>query len=192
MIVIYSAISIDGYIARKDGSIDWLHGFDASKEDYEKFISGVDGLIMGRATYDQVLRSGVWPYTGKPAFVFTRSRPDKAPEDVEFVSGAPQTVLRGIARRGFENIWLVGGADLTRPFLENRLIDELNIFIMPVLLGDGIPLFPKNASEQRLQLMQIEKLDGDCARVTYRRTGALQDKPSGRGAQRRQERGGTC
>jgi dihydrofolate reductase len=166
MITFYTAASLDGYIARNDGSIDWLCGGNDSMEDYSQFIAKVDCLVMGRSTYDKVLGFGQWPYAGKPCYVMTHTPPPDNPYGVEFVSEGVEAFLKAAPTK-FNAIWLVGGAKLTEEFLKRGLIDEFNIFIMPLLLGDGIPLFPKNSIERRLVLKAATRMEQDCIKLTY-------------------------
>ena len=166
MITFYTASSLDGYIARKDGSIDWLCGGDDSMEDYGIFIATVDCLVMGKSTYDTILGFGQWPYAGKPCYVMTHNPPTDNPHGVEFVSEGVASFVDSAAK-DFSRIWLVGGANLTEQFLNQGLIDEFNIFIMPILLGDGIPLFPKKSIERRLVLGTVTKMKNDCVKLAY-------------------------
>jgi len=166
MITFYTASSLDGYIARNDGSIDWLCGGNDSMEDYGHFIARVDCLVMGRSTYDKILGLGQWPYTGKPCYVMTHTPPPDNPCGVEFVSQGVGAFLKAATTK-FNTIWLVGGAKLTEEFLGHGLIDEFNIFIMPLLLGNGIPLFAINSIERRLVLKAVTRMENDCIKLTY-------------------------
>lgn len=166
MITFYTASSLDGYIARKDGSIDWLCGGDDSMEDYGNFIAKVDCLVMGKSTYDTILGFGQWPYAGKPCYVMTHHPPTDNPHGVEFVSEGVESFVEAAAK-DFGRIWLVGGAILTEEFLNQGLIDEFCIFLMPILLGDGIPLFPKNSIERSLVLDSVKRMEHGCVKLMY-------------------------
>ena len=166
MIALYTAASLDGYIARKDGSIDWLCGGNDSGEDYGRFFATVDCLVMGKNTYDAVLGFGQWPYAGKPCYVMTHHPPKDNPHGVHFVSAGVEAFLK-TAQENAHTIWLVGGANLTGEFLGHGLIDEFNLFIMPILLGDGIPLFPRNSIERSLVLKAATRMERDCIKLTY-------------------------
>lgn len=142
---LYIAQSLDGFVADEEGGVRWLE--EAGKGGdfgYDEFFRGVGAVVMGSATYEQ-LRSWdiAWPYPDLPNWVFTRrqlERPEGA--DVRFVQGSPAEHVEEIdASAGERNVWLVGGADLVRQFVDERLLDELILFIAPLLLGRGIPLF---------------------------------------------------
>lgn len=166
MITFYTAASLDGYIARKDGAIDWLCGGADSMEDYGSFIATVDCLVMGKTTYDTILGFGQWPYAGKPCYVMAHNPPSDNPHAVKYVSESVASFVDAAAKN-FGRIWLVGGANLTEEFLNQGLIDEFNIFIMPILLGDGIPLFPRNSIERSLILAAVKQMKNNCVKLTY-------------------------
>ena len=143
MIVLYIAQSLDGFIAEPDGSISWLDPYnDNTESTYEEFLKGIDTVVMGRKTYDQVLTFGDWPYVGKKCFVFTSGEIKEPPSnaDVSRVGGDVTDFVNKECKD--KRVWLLGGAGLTVAFKEARLIDEYIISTMPVLLGAGIPLFP--------------------------------------------------
>ena len=145
-ITLYIAASVDGYIADADGGVGWLPSGDAiDGEDYgyADFYAGVDAIVMGRRTYDQVRQFGVpWPYAGKPVYVFTSQMPDDAPPaGVWFLRSDAVDFVRNIAVRYAGVVWLVGGANLAEQFRAAGLIDEYRVFVIPVILGRGIPLF---------------------------------------------------
>lgn len=142
---VFVATSLDGFIARADGSLDWLpmqtgedHGFDA-------FFASVDAMIMGRATYEKVLTFGVWPY-GDRLVVVLSSRPDAVTppppgaKNWEAMSGAPRQVVERLAARGVRHAYVDGGVTIQR-FLEAGVIQRMIITFIPVLLGSGLPLF---------------------------------------------------
>ena len=152
-IVYYVAASLDGFIADSSGGVDWLPDSDSSHYGYAEFYAGVEALVMGRRTYDQVLSFGDWPYSGKPAYVFTKSpRRDELPE-VRFVEGSAVDFYREIAERYSGTVWLVGGADLADHFRQSGLIDEYQVFVIPIVLGQGVPLF---GGPGMLTLLELE------------------------------------
>ena len=171
-IIYYVAASMDGYIADANGGVDWLPEGDAGGYGYEAFYAGVDALVMGRRTYDQVLGFGVWPYAGKPTYVFTGHSPDENPYGVEFVGVAPAEFLRSIASEYSGAVWLVGGANLAEQFRGAGLIDEYLIHVMPVILGSGIPLFGGEAPPTRLALVESKEYDDGVVMLHYHRVGA--------------------
>lgn len=150
-ILAYIASSLDGYIARDDGSIDWLP--ESSESSYAIFYKSIDTVIMGKTTYDQVLTFGDYPYKDKKSFVFTRTNKDND-GNVEFVFDIEKFVKDGFPGAG-ENIWLVGGAKIIASFLNLGVVDEIITTIIPVLLGQGIPLFQN--IENELEFVKTER-----------------------------------
>lgn len=143
---VFIATSLDGYIARPDGGLDWLPSGEGSSpgddHGYTAFMADIDALVMGRKTYDIVLGFGSWPYT-KPVFVLTHStKPLPVPKggQCEAISGTPQEVVAKLAKRGLHNLYVDGGATITQ-FLAAGLIESMIITRIPVLIGAGIPLF---------------------------------------------------
>ena len=154
-ILVYIATSLDGFVAREDGSIDWLP--EDSKSNYDTFYKSIDTVIMGKTTYDQVLTFGEYPYKDKKSFVFTRASKNND-DNVEFVSDIEKFVKDGFPGAG-KNIWLVGGAKIIASFLKLGIVDEIITTIIPVLLGKGIPLFQNIENETKLELVKTEKYD---------------------------------
>lgn len=141
-IVYYVAVSLDGFIAGANDDISWLDPYPATDVGYDEFIAGIDGLIMGRRTYEIVRRFGDWPHGSRPTAVASRRPLSNAPEAVFAVHGKPAEILAALRERGAKGrIWLEGGGDLAGQFLEAGLIDTLELGIIPVLLGRGVPLF---------------------------------------------------
>lgn len=142
----FIASSLDGYIARPDGGIDWLTGVenDIEGEDfgYSNFMKTIDALVMGRNTFDKVLEFDAWPYD-KKVFVLTGrslSLPDGFSGTVESMSGEPGNIIEVLAEQGFFHLYIDGGETICR-FLEAGLMDEMTITRIPILIGEGIPLF---------------------------------------------------
>jgi dihydrofolate reductase len=154
-VIVYIATSLDGYVAREDGSIDWLP--ESAESGYDAFYKSVDTVIMGKTTYDQVLTFGEYPYKDKKSFVFTRTNQNKD-ENVEFVSDVEKFVKDDFPGAG-ESIWLVGGAQIIASFLKQNSVNEIIVSIIPVLLGKGIPLFKDMENETKLELIKTEKYD---------------------------------
>ena len=176
-VVLYIAASLDGYIARPDGSVDWLDEIaqppDGSQEDYgyAEFIAGIGTVLMGRVTYEQVLSFGVaHPYPHTAGYVFSRTRAGQRDENVEFVDGAalPQFIAR-LKATSDKHIWLIGGGLLIQEFLRHDLIDRIIVTVMPVILGEGIPLFPPPTPQIGLELVETLSLSNGIVQLTYRR-----------------------
>ena len=171
-IAYYVAASMDGYIADADGGVDWLPQGDANDYGYADFYAGVDALVMGRCTYDQVLRFGEWPYAGKPTYVFTGNPPDDNPHGVEFVGIAPASFVQTVAAQYSGTVWLVGGGNLAEQFRCAGVIDEYLVFVIPVILGRGVPLFGGDAPPTALELIATRAFDDGVVMLHYRRAGA--------------------
>ena len=152
-ITIYIATSLDGYIAREDGSIDWLP--ESAESGYDAFYKSVDTVIMGKTTYKQVLTFGDYPYKDKKSFVFTTTNQIKD-ENIEFVSDVDKFIIDNFPGTG-RNIWLVGGAQIIASFLKQKVVNEIIITVIPVILGKGIPLFQNIESEIKLELIKTKK-----------------------------------
>ena len=170
-ITYYVAASLDGYIADANGGVDWLPQGDSDDYGYADFYAGVDALVMGRRTYDQVLDFGEWPYAGKPVYIFTGHPPDDNPHGVEFVGADPTDFTQSVAPRYSGDIWLVGGANLAEQFRRAGLIDEYLIFVIPVILGRGIPLFGGDAPHTALELIETRSFDDGAVMLHYRSAG---------------------
>ena len=162
-ISVYIATSLDGFIARPDGSLDWLPtGQEGQDYGYADFWASVDALVMGRGTFEKVLSFAEWPYGEKPVYVLSHrplELPPGLPGRVQVLSGTPQGVIGAIlgsplpGGRKVGHIYLDGGKTI-QGFLREGLVDELTITRVPVLLGSGIPLF--GALEGDMRLVHLE------------------------------------
>ena len=177
-VILYVASSLDGYIARPDGSVDWLDEIpdpgNGNGEDYGygEFYTGVGVVLMGRITYEQVLSFDVdYPYAGKEGYVFSRTRAGERDEYVNFVNGEDiPGLVQNLKRNSEKNLWLIGGGQLVREFLNLDLIDRIELFILPVILGQGLPLFPPPTPQRNLTLIGVRSYDNGMAQLTYSRT----------------------
>ncbi|MBV1870493.1 MAG: dihydrofolate reductase family protein [Gammaproteobacteria bacterium] len=149
-ITYYAATSSDGYIASEDGSVSWLDDISIDMDDtgYVDFFASIDGLVMGRNTYDFVFNYGAWPYEDKPTWVCTS-------REIEILEGASiktvkivDDVVKEAESMGLKHLWLVGGGKLASSFLEKGLLTHLSISEMPVKLESGIPLFADHELEK--------------------------------------------
>ncbi|MCH9655054.1 MAG: dihydrofolate reductase family protein [Planctomycetes bacterium] len=147
---VYIASTLDGFIARKNGELDWLPGADGetdSAEDFgfHDFMDSVDVMVIGRKTFDMVISFGEWPYTGKRVIVLTSKQiriPSKLSSTVEVKSCHPAELVQELTEAGHQHLYVDGGKTI-QSFLKDRLIQELTIFRVPVLIGSGTPLFGK-------------------------------------------------
>jgi dihydrofolate reductase len=171
---VYIATSLDGFIARVDGSIDWLleaNTIVPAGEDcgYAEFMSSIDVLIMGRNTYEQVAGFEPWPYEGKRVVVLTtreivfRQGPNI---QLEKSSEAPQELLKRLSSEGCEHAYVDGGK-VIQSFLSNSLIDSLTITTVPVLIGEGRPLFGKVSNDVKLKLAHSKVYEFGFIQTTY-------------------------
>lgn len=139
---VFVGTSLDGYLARPDDTFDFLFAGGAQPHGFDEFMATVDALVMGRHTFDTVLAIEPWPYGPKPVFVLsTRPLADTPPAlAVERLSGEPAEVVAMLEQRGIHHIYVDGGITIQR-FLRAGLIDRITVTTVPVLIGDGIPLF---------------------------------------------------
>jgi len=159
-VVLYVAMSLDGYIARTDGSVDWLFDVEGDGGDngYGEFYRTVGTVVMGRLTYDEVLKlSEEFLYADKPCYVLSRTEQSPAPY-VTFTNEALDTLIPRLKADSEGDVWLVGGGQLVAAFLEAGLLDELYITVTPKILGEGIPLFPQGTVPSAFRLKHIEQM----------------------------------
>lgn len=167
-VVLYIAMSLDGYIAKLNGSVDWLFDVEGEGDNgYEAFYNTVGTIIMGRLTYDEVLLlSDEFPYADKPCYVLSRSTHAPAPH-VIFTDETINTLIPRLKQSSEGDVWLVGGGQLVTAFLEENFLDELCIAIIPKVLGDGIPLFPQGTVPSTFRLTQLKQM-GQIISLTYK------------------------
>lgn len=164
---LYITSSIDGYIARKNGEVDWL--FTEGDYGYADFASSIDTVVMGGATYRQVLTFGDWPYQDFESLIITRSTELKDTDKIRFISTDPVAEISKIKNLPGKDIWLIGGGDINRLFLDAGLIDRISWFIHPVVLGDGIPLFTAGDREVWFDVHETKSYDSGMVYVDYRK-----------------------
>ena len=163
---VFIATSLDGYIARTDGSIDWLsivHPVDEA-HGYAAFMSSVDTIVIGRRTYEAVLEYETWPYIGKRVIIMTH-HPAKALHGEDFYSGSALELANRLtdARRVY-----VDGGNVVSQFLASGLIDDVTISVIPIVLGNGIRLFCGGEGEHRLQLESSNSWPSGMVQMRYR------------------------
>lgn len=167
-VILYIAASLDGYIATEDDSLEWLFRVEGEGDNgYGAFYDTVDTVLMGRRTYDWVMEheQGRFPYPGKECYVFSRGRAGSDGHVTYISEDAAALIARLQAQEG-KKIWMVGGGQSLLDFLRAGLVDEIALNIAPVLLGRGIPLFPKGEYNMDLQLMDIRR-HGQFAELLY-------------------------
>jgi dihydrofolate reductase len=165
---VFIGTSLDGFIARADGGLDWLPTGGGEEHGYEAFIATVDALVIGRKTYETVLNFDSWPYGEKPVFVLSTGTLAPAPPGavVEHMSGPPAEILAQLAARGVQHVYVDGGITIQR-FLQAGLIQRLIITRIPVLLGSGIPLFGPLQRDIVLQHVGTRQYAGGLVQSEY-------------------------
>ena len=177
-VTIHMVASLDGFIARKDGSVDWLETSDefADGENMdpafvEAFLKTIDCYVMGSRTYETALRfesQGFgWAYGDKPTFVLTSRELPRVRDSVEFYSGDLKQFVNGRLRSTFRSIWFVGGGTLAAECLRLGLADEVRYSMMPVLIGDGIRFFEKLDRDVSLHLSEVKAYKTGMVELCY-------------------------
>jgi dihydrofolate reductase len=181
-VVYYCAMSLDGYVAAPDDTIEWLTGYsgeyagaDAAPTEgaYEDFYEGVGALVMGSTTYEFVFRAleggGAWPYAGKPTWVLTsRDLPVPDDADVRLADGDVADLfddLVGSAAGGV--LWVVGGGNVASQFADDGLLDAVHVHVVPVVLGRGKPLFERGVPHGPLRLRDVVPRDNGMVELRY-------------------------
>jgi len=172
------AASLDGFIARRDGSVDWLETSDSYEEGatqdptfIEAFLQGIDCYVMGSRTYETALgfeaKGFGWAYGDKPTVVLTRRELPKIRDTVEFFSGDLAQLVNGRLRPAFRSIWFVGGGAVVGECLRLGLADEIRYSILPVLVGDGIPFFGNLDRDVALHLAEVRAWRNGIVELCY-------------------------
>jgi dihydrofolate reductase len=174
------AVSLDGFLAGADGSIDWLHFSKDVQDLMTKYWKDVDTILMGRKTYDFAVSSGREASTGKkrtkdkvrkvPAvrtYVFSRTLQSIDEPGVQLVKGDAVEFVRDLKRRQGKGICLMGGGELAQSLLEAGLVDRIGLNVHPILLGSGVPTFRDPGHRLKLTLAECRPLDGGCVLLNY-------------------------
>lgn len=177
-VTIHMAASLDGFIARKDGRVDWMETSDRfdggetlSPAAADDFLKTIDCYVMGSRTYETALdfeAKGLgWAYGDTPTMVLTHRQLRRTRDAVEFVSGDLADLFNGRLRRAFRNIWVVGGGMLASHCIRLGLADEIRFSILPVLIGDGIRFFEALGSDVPLHLLEAKTYDTGIVALRY-------------------------
>lgn len=168
-VILYIAMSLDGFIAKTDGDLSFLSAVEQPGEDYgySAFMESVDTVILGRKTYDKILSMvSELAYGDREIFVLTRNlKPETNP--ITFYSGSLSKLISKLKNKDGGNIFCDGGAETVLRFLQNDLFDELIVSIIPVLLGDGIRLFNSGFPEKKLQLVGEKSFEKGLVQLHY-------------------------
>jgi dihydrofolate reductase len=165
---VFIGTSVDGFIARPDGALDWLPAGGGEEHGYEAFIASVDALLIGRKTYETVLGFESWPYGDKRVFVLSSRAiaPAPAGAKVEHLEGTPEEVASRLEERGVTHAYVDGGITIQQ-FLRAGLIQRLIITRVPVLIGEGIPLFGVTGRDIRLQPLATRQYQSGLVQTEY-------------------------
>lgn len=178
LVTIHMAASLDGFIARKDGRVDWMETSDEfaggetmDPEFVAAFLKTIDCYVMGSRTYETALNFEAkgfgWAYGDKPTFVLTSRELPRNRETVEFYSGDLAQLVNGRLRPAFRSIWVVGGGAVSGECLRRGLADEVRYSILPVLIGDGIPFFDKLGGDVALHLAEVKAYQSGTVGLRY-------------------------
>lgn len=165
---VFLAASLDGYIARADGAIDWLEMVEREGEDYgtKEFFASVDTLVMGSKTYDVALGFSDWPYANMRCIVVTTNTSRPALHGEEFFSGELAPLWERLGREGSKKIYVDGGTIIAQA-LKAKLVHELTVSMIPILLGTGTPLAPEIGHDVILDLTQHRAFESGLVQLTY-------------------------
>ena len=167
--VVYIAMSLDGFIADEEGSVGWLESFESDKYGYEGFIESLGSMIVGRVTYEQMVSFGTWPYGEIPTLVWSGSSLEDLPMAAVSWSEDLENTAKWLAEQADgQDVWVMGGAKTIKAFNDAGIIDRMEIFIIPVLLGGGVRLFEEGAAQpQLLKLEDVQPYANEVVKVTY-------------------------
>lgn len=174
---VYIATTLDGFIAREDGSLDWLTGSDGNVDPelegedfgFASFMDSIDVLVMGRNTYDLVVSSGHWPYGSKQVKVLSSTLSkvsDSLPSTVEIKSSSPDKLYRELKNSGAKHLYIDGGKTI-QGFLRSGLIDKITITRVPVVIGSGIPLFSEVKNDVQLNHLETKSFKNGFVQSKY-------------------------
>ena len=168
-VILYIASSLDGYIARANGDVDWLDEFNGTGEDYGyyEFFESINVSLMGNTTYKQTLSFGEFPYKEKENYVFTHQKELLDAEYVTYINKDIISFVKNLKNQRGKDIWLIGGTKINEFFLNNMLVDTIILSIMPVTLGSGIPLFSKEVKPSKFKLVKQESYTNGVVQLHY-------------------------
>lgn len=170
-VILYISMSLDGYIATKDNSLEFLSMVEQEGEDYgyADFVKSVDAVIIGRKTYEKVIAMGYeYPHTDKDVYIVTRTT--KPPIGTfKFYTGELARLVRSLKGQAGKNIYCDGGAEIANELMKEDLVDEYLISVIPILLGDGIKLFKDGRPEQKLNLILTKQFEKGLTQLHYKR-----------------------
>lgn len=169
-VVLGLGISLDGYIARPNGAVDYL--FMPKDYSMTPFFATVDTAVMGRKTLEVALQMGGGGFNSAPMayYVFSRSLAPGTRDGLIYTDKSPASIVSRLRKQSGKDIWLMGGGELVRDFLKADLVDELHIGVIPVLLGEGIPLFPPGFPQRDFSLLENKTYSKGMIALKYKRS----------------------
>jgi dihydrofolate reductase len=170
-LILYIAMSLDGYIAKPNDDLDFLSIVEQEGQDYgyADFLKTIDAVIVGRKTYDKVISMGFdFPHADKDAYIITRT-PRPSVGSVKFYTGNLKSLVEKLKSETGKNIFCDGGAEIVNELLKENLIDEFIISVIPILVGNGTKLFKDDRPEQRLELVSVKHFEKGLTQLHYRR-----------------------
>ena len=168
-VILYIAMSLDGYIATPDNGLEFLSSVEEKDQDYsyKDFVNTVDTVIVGRKSYDKVLSMGLeYPHTDKELYIITRT-PRPTVGSTTFYTGNLNELVSGLKRKEGKDIYVDGGAEIANEMLSENLIDEFYISVIPILLGNGISLFNNSRPQVRLKLISTKTYNKGLVQLHY-------------------------
>ena len=176
-LTIHMVLSLDGFIAKKDNSVDWFEtadnyerGIEISDQDVSRFLKTIDCYVMGANTFAHAVelsKNYGWPYGDTPVIVLTHKKAVSENNNIEYYSGDLGMFVEKQLKPRYKNVWVAGGAVLGRDFIRLQLADKLRLSIMPIILGDGLPFFDNTGIEQLLHLEDVSAHKSGMVELCY-------------------------
>ncbi len=172
-LTLHMVASLDGFISKQDGTVDWMHSQDQydkgvalTEEDIADYLASIDCYVMGSHTYELALQLG-WPYGDKPVVVVSSRSLSSDRASVSFFHGDIVELVEEQLKARYQNIWLVGGAALAKAFLQSNLVDKITLSIMPIILGGGTLFFDFIGKEIPLHLEDVKAYQDGMVELSY-------------------------
>ena len=169
---LYMASSLNGKIARRNGSVDWLEAIpnpEKTDHGYSKFYESIDTTIKGFNTYKQILDWGIpFPYSDKKNYVFTRKKNLTNTNFVDFISEDHIEFVKNLKKEKGKDIWLIGGGQINTLLFNANLVDEIQLFIMPIVIPEGKDIFDSFPKEQNLKLLESKQYSTGAVEIRYK------------------------
>jgi dihydrofolate reductase len=169
--VVYIAVSLDGYIADGAGDVHWLEAFEKDDYGFEEFLESIGSILMGRVTYDQIISFEGWSYGETPTLVWSGGKVEDLPAGaVAWSENMEKTAAWLKEQAGARDVWILGGARTIQTFLDAGMIDRMDLFVIPVLLGGGVRLFGEEGGDPRLlKLDDVQPYANGVVKLSYTR-----------------------